>query len=85
MVDLVFILFIDETMKDELAGTTAITVLLKNHRLYCVSIISYGQTNCRFISKILKVDLDDFEYLVWLESLFQALSIDTTYTVLECL
>jgi len=28
--------------------------------------------------------LGDFEYLVWLESSFQALSIGTTYMVLQC-
>lgn len=28
----------DETMKDELAGTTAVTVLIKNKRLYCANV-----------------------------------------------
>lgn len=32
-----FLYFVDEAMKDELAGTTAVTVLLKNNKLYCVS------------------------------------------------
>ena len=29
----------DDTMKDELAGTTAVVVLIKNNKLYCVSIV----------------------------------------------
>ena len=28
----------DENMRDELAGTTAITVLIKNSKIYCVSL-----------------------------------------------
>jgi hypothetical protein len=27
----------DESLKDELAGTTAVAVILKDNRLYCVS------------------------------------------------
>lgn len=29
----------DEEMKDELAGTTAVVVLLKDSKMYCVSIL----------------------------------------------
>lgn len=29
----------DEEMKEEMAGTTAICVILKNQKIYCVSIL----------------------------------------------
>ena len=31
------ILLADEEMKDELAGTTAVITIIKNNKLYCVS------------------------------------------------
>ena len=31
------LLFVDEEMRDELAGSTAVVVLVKNNRMYCVS------------------------------------------------
>ena len=35
-------IFSDEEYKDELSGSTAVCVFVKNKRLYCVSIIMYG-------------------------------------------
>jgi len=31
----------DDSMKEELAGTTAVIVLIKNSKIYCVSMLFY--------------------------------------------
>lgn len=40
----------EDTLKDELAGTTAIAIVIKNNKLYCVSmdlrIITFSQFVC---------------------------------------
>ncbi len=45
----------DDNMRDELAGTTAITVLIKNNKIYCVSIhLFYYFFLCFFLLFIFK-------------------------------
>jgi len=36
--NLIWLLILDEQMKDEMAGTTAIVIILKNNKIYCVRI-----------------------------------------------
>lgn len=44
----------DETLKDEMAGTTAISIIVKNQKLYCVSYSPYIQLGLHIkISKII--------------------------------
>ena len=39
----------DEQMKDEMAGTTAIVVLLKDKKVFCVGIFKFGFLVCLFV------------------------------------
>lgn len=65
-----FVLISDEQMKDEMAGTTAVVVILKNQKIYCVRIslvclINSSHSSDQAIHFLLQTGSDSSDVNLW--------------------